>query len=82
MVIVAIDSDPAKSGELEARAKDHPAALHLRSRHGGCHVDFMTGDEGEARARAACGSNHERPREIERRYDPMKLFRMNRDVAP
>jgi FAD/FMN-containing dehydrogenase len=82
MVIAAIDPDPAKAGELKAWAKDYWAALHEHSRHGGAYVNFMADDEGEARVRAAYGSNYGRLREIKRRYDPKNLFRVNQNIAP
>ena len=81
-VIAAIDPDHARSGEIEAWAKDYWAAVHRHGRHCGGHVNFMAGDEGEARERAAYGSNYDRLREIKRRYDPKNLFRVNQNIAP
>lgn len=47
---------------------------------GGVYVNFIPEDED--RVAAAYGPNHQRLRELKRRYDPGNLFRVNQNVAP
>jgi FAD/FMN-containing dehydrogenase len=49
---------------------------------GGSYVNFQTDDEGEERVRKSYGANYDRLAEIKRRYDPLNLFRSNRNVPP
>jgi FAD/FMN-containing dehydrogenase len=49
--------------------------------HGGAYINFL-GDDGEARVRAAYGSNYERLSQLKRRYDPENVFRLNQNIAP
>lgn len=82
MVIAGIDPDPAKTPELKRWASAYWAALHDHNKHGGAYINFMMEDEGEARLRAAYGSNYERLVAIKRRYDPDNLFRVNHNIRP
>ncbi|MHB8533001.1 MAG: FAD-binding oxidoreductase [Solirubrobacteraceae bacterium] len=50
-------------------------------RSGGAYINFL-GDDGEARVRAAYGSNYGRLAELKRRYDPDNVFRMNQNIKP
>jgi FAD/FMN-containing dehydrogenase len=69
-------------------APDHRAwvrAAHERLRPygtGRVYVNFQTGDEPDARVRAAYGPNYARLAEVKARYDPENLFRSNRNVTP
>ena len=69
-------------------AADHRAwvrAAHERLRPygtGRVYVNFQTGDEPDARVRAAYGPNYARLAEVKARYDPENLFRSNRNVTP
>jgi hypothetical protein len=47
---------------------------------GGVYVNFIPEDED--RVAAAYGANHQRLRELKRRYDPGNLFRVNQNVVP
>jgi hypothetical protein len=47
---------------------------------GGNYINFQTADEDEARTRASYGANRARLVEIKRRYDPLNLFRVNRNI--
>jgi FAD/FMN-containing dehydrogenase len=80
-VIVGVDDDPAKAGELRDWARGYHDALHPYGA-GGAYVNFLMHDEGADRVRATYGPNHERLREVKRRYDPQNLFRVNQNIEP
>ena len=82
MVIAGIDTDPAKAPELKRWASDYWSALHAHSGHGGAYVNFMAGDEGEDRVRAAYGDNYDALVMLKRKYDPTNLFRVNQNIVP
>jgi FAD/FMN-containing dehydrogenase len=80
-VIVGVDPDPAKAEEIRAWARSYHEALHPHSA-GGAYVNFLMHDEGDERVRATYGPNHDRLREVKRRYDPANLFRVNQNIEP
>ena len=82
MVIAGIDPNPAKAAELKRWAGDYWSAVHAFNRHGGAYVNFMAGDEGQARVRAAYGANYERLVALKRKWDPENLFRVNQNIVP
>ena len=49
---------------------------------GGTYINFLTAEENSERVRAAYGRNYDRLVEIKRRWDPLNLFRANKNVAP
>ena len=50
---------------------------------GGVNVNFLTGDEGNQRVRAAYGAtNYDRLVEIKNKYDPLNMFRLNQNIPP
>ena len=49
---------------------------------GGVYVNFLHGDEGDARTRAAYGNRYERLARIKVRFDPDNVFRSNRNIKP
>ena len=49
---------------------------------GGTYVNFLTGEEGDDRTRAAYGPHYARLAEVKARWDPTNLFRVNRNIAP
>jgi len=49
---------------------------------GGGYVNFMMGDEGDARVSATYGGNFERLTAVKRKYDPNNLFRVNQNIRP
>ncbi|MGC9543854.1 FAD-binding oxidoreductase [Streptomyces sp. UG1] len=55
-------------------------ALEAHSMGGG-YVNFMDGDD-QDRVRANYRTNHDRLRDLKRRYDPGNLFRLNHNIAP
>lgn len=46
------------------------------------YVNELSGDEGEARLRAAYGPAYEPLAALKRRYDPANVFRLNQNIAP
>ena len=49
---------------------------------GGTYVNFLTEEEGDDRIHAAYGTNHSRLVEIKTKWDPMNMFRMNKNIVP
>jgi FAD/FMN-containing dehydrogenase len=50
---------------------------------GGVNVNFLTGEEGDKRVRAAYGdANYERLVEVKNMYDPHNMFRLNQNIPP
>ena len=45
-------------------------------------LNYLGDDEAEEAIRAAYGPNHERLREVKRRYDPDNVFHLNHNIAP
>ena len=80
-VIVGVDPDPGKVGDLTAWTQGYFEALHPHSA-GGAYVNFLMHDEGAERVRATYRDNYERLVEIKRRYDPQNLFRVNQNITP
>jgi FAD/FMN-containing dehydrogenase len=57
--------------------------LDLRSYStGGTYINFLTEEEGGDRLHAAYGSNYAKLVEIKRKWDPLNLFRANKNIAP
>jgi FAD/FMN-containing dehydrogenase len=49
---------------------------------GGNYINFLTEDEGQDRIQAALGSSLKRLSEIKGKWDPMNVFRTNRNIPP
>ena len=49
---------------------------------GGGYVNFMMGDEGQARVKASYGDNFERLVALKQKFDPVNLFRVNQNIRP
>jgi len=81
MVIAAIDPDPAKADALKRWGRAYWDAVSPYTTGGG-YVNFMMGDEGDARIKATYGGNLDRLTEIKRKYDPGNLFRVNQNIKP
>jgi len=81
MVIVGVDSDPAKAPALKKWAKDYWEAVHPFDL-GGAYPNFMMDDEGEARLAATYGDNYKRLAAMKAKFDPANLFRVNHNIRP
>ena len=81
MVIAAIDPDPAKAAQLKRWGKAYWEAVNPFTMGGG-YVNFMMGDEGDARIKATYGGNFERLVAVKRKYDPNNVFRVNQNIKP
>lgn len=80
-VIVGVDPDPARAGELRSFAVDYWEALHPHSAVGS-YVNMMMDDEGRDRVRASYGANYQRLAGIKAHYDPENVFHLNQNVDP
>ena len=81
MVIAAIDPDPAKAPALKRWGRAYWEAVNPYTTGGG-YVNFMMGDEGDARLKATYGGNFERLTAVKRKYDPDNVFRVNQNIKP
>ena len=79
-MIVGVDPDPAKAGEITRWAQDYWRDLHPHSA-GGAYVNMMM-EEGEERIRASYRDNLDRLATIKATYDPANLFRVNQNIVP
>lgn len=80
MVIVGVDPEPAKAGQLKSWVRDYWKSLHPYSA-GGAYINFMM-DEADDRVRATYGDNYDRLVAIKTKYDPGNLFRVNWNIKP
>jgi FAD/FMN-containing dehydrogenase len=80
-VIVGVDPDPANRARITDWTRRYWNAVHPYS-EGGAYVNFLMGDEGNERIRAAYRGNYARLVEIKRRYDPENRFRINQNIDP
>ncbi len=81
LVIVGVDSDPAKAPALKKWARDYWDAVHPFDLDG-AYPNFMMDDEGEARLKATYGGNYQRLAALKKRYDPGNLFHVNHNIRP
>jgi FAD/FMN-containing dehydrogenase len=79
-VMVGVDPDPSKAGELRDWAVGYQEALHPYSA-GGAYLNMIM-DEGQDRVRAAYGENYDRLAKIKAKYDPDNLFHVNQNIRP
>ena len=71
----------SKAGPLTPLGPAYWEALH-KFNASGAYVNFMTGDEGDARLKASYGNNYPRLAAIKKKYDPANLFRVNQNIRP
>ncbi|KAB1192409.1 FAD-binding protein [Haloferax sp. MBLA0076] len=80
MVIVGVDTDPAKADEITEWARDYWDAVHPHTL-GGSYINFMM-EEGDERIRATYGENYDRLQKVKARYDPDNFFHVNQNIEP
>jgi FAD/FMN-containing dehydrogenase len=49
---------------------------------GGTYINFLTEEEGDERIRDAYGENYDRLIDVKTKYDPVNMFRSNKNIAP
>jgi FAD/FMN-containing dehydrogenase len=81
LLIPSVWTDPADSDANIAWSRETFAALrpHFAT---GRWLNYLGDDQAEDAIRAAYGPNHDRLREVKRRYDPDNVFHLNHNVAP
>ncbi len=80
--VAASWEDPVQTNEQIAWARGCLSAMQQFST-GGVNVNFLTGEEGNQRVRAAYGAaNYERLVELKNKYDPQNMFRLNQNIKP
>ena len=79
-VIVGVDPDPARAGDLRDWCVAYHEALHPYSM-GGAYVNMMM-DEGQERVRASYRGHYDRLAAVKAVYDPDNLFRVNQNIRP
>jgi FAD/FMN-containing dehydrogenase len=79
-VMVGVDPDPAKAGELRDWTVAYWEALHPYSA-GGAYVNMMM-EEGQERVQAAYRDNYARLVQVKNTYDPTNLFHTNQNIKP
>jgi hypothetical protein len=74
--------DPSQTDEQIAWARGCWSDMQQFST-GGVNVNFLTGEEGDERVRAAYGAaNYKRLVELKNKYDPQNMFRLNQNIPP
>ena len=81
LIVIAGGFGPAETERNVQWARDTWGALRPFM-SGGVYVNYLAGDEGPERVRAAYGSTYERLAAVKRRYDPDNMFRLNQNVSP
>ena len=81
LLVPSVWTDPGRTEENIRWTRETYAAVepHLST---GRWLNYLGDDQGEDAIRAAYGPNHERLREIKRRYDPDNVFHLNHNIAP
>jgi hypothetical protein len=80
-VIVGVDPDPANAEAISTWARDYWDELHPTSA-GSAYVNFLNGDEGQDRVKAAYQGNYARLTQIKHRYDPQNALHINQNITP
>jgi FAD/FMN-containing dehydrogenase len=81
VVIISNWTDPADNERNIAWTRSLFAAVQPETSEA-VYVNFLDGDEGAERVRAAYGDNYARLVALKRQYDPTNFFRMNQNVRP
>jgi hypothetical protein len=78
--IFGVDPDPANAETIRDWCVGYWDATHPYSA-GGAYVNFMM-DEGQERVRATYCDNYDRLAQVNAKYDPENVFRVNQNIAP
>ena len=81
VVIISNWTDPADNERNIAWTRELFAAVQPQVSRA-AYVNYLDGDEGADRVRAAYGENYDRLVALKRTYDPTNFFRMNQNVRP
>jgi hypothetical protein len=81
VVIIGNWTDPAASDRNIAWVRGLFAAVQSQVSKA-VYVNFLDGDDGADRVRAAYGENYDRLVALKRKYDPTNFFRMNQNIRP
>jgi FAD/FMN-containing dehydrogenase len=79
-VIIAVDPDPAKAGDIRDWAVGYEEAIRPHSM-GAAYSNFMM-QEGDDRVRATYGDHYPRLAAVKAKYDPDNTFRVNQNIRP
>jgi FAD/FMN-containing dehydrogenase len=81
VLVPSVWTDAADTDANVRWTRDTHAAFgpHLSARRW---LNYLGDDQGDDAIRAAYGPNHERLREIKRRYDPDNVFHLNHNITP
>ncbi len=80
MVMAGVDPRPVNDEKITNWARDHWQAPNPYST-GAAYMNFMK-EEGDERARATYGANHDRLRTVKATYDPVNFFHINHHITP
>jgi hypothetical protein len=81
MVIVGIDPNPQKAGEITLWTKGYWETVHPYSADDG-YVNFMMDDGDDNRLKATYGDNYGRLVALKAKYDPTNFSSMNQNIRP
>jgi hypothetical protein len=80
--VIGMWADPALQEDEIAWVREQSGRLRPHST-GGAYLNFLDGDEGDERIRAAYGrEKYERLVALKDRYDPDNVFRLNQNIRP
>jgi FAD/FMN-containing dehydrogenase len=82
LLIPSVWTDPADTEANVAWTRETFAALQPQFGTARRWLNYLGDDQAEDAIHAAYGPNHDRLREVKRRYDPDNVFHLNHNIAP